>query len=187
MKRSIATLLLSFVGGTALALAQVRPPSPIKPPEPITGTDSRSSTRTNGGSITVEGCLHGSSLEPLGDRRADQVLTLYGATSYDLEISRALKERLIGHDGHAERVTGTLSLPPDDGRVVLSKGFGSGTRVTGSTAPTTNTPAHGVPAITVKSIEHLADRCATPPQRDPDPNRTGDVLQVPQPGAPARF
>jgi len=179
MQRAVVALLIT-IGGTSLSFAQVRPPSPpspIKAPEPTSHTEAAAKARTEGGSITVEGCLHGSSIEPLGDRNSDQVLALYSVTYYDLELSRAQKERLIGHDGHAERVTGTLRLPSDESRMFVSKGLGTGTRITATSGGSGASP--GVPLIEVKSVEHLADRCAAPPQRDPDPNRTGDVLPTP--------
>jgi hypothetical protein len=155
--------------------AQVRPRAPIRPPEPIRGAQADQQPAQGGGSITVEGCLRGTSLEPVKD---DVILTMYGAHEYDLQISRALNERLRGHQGHTERVVGTLMVPADPDRTALATTIGGRTQIAASTS--SGRPPQGAPFIAVKSVEHIADRCGVSSKRDPSPDRSGSATTVPK-------
>src|SRR5579862_3198747 len=148
---------LAFAVATgAILIAQVRPipaPTPPTPPSPLKTTQTTTSKKET---ITVEGCLHGSSLEPATD---DLVLDLYKASAYELEISKGMREQLLGHQGHAERVTGILTMPADSSRIAGTRQIGSSTHVTGATG-TTRASDTGVPGIAVTKVEHLFDTCA---------------------------
>ena len=65
----------------------------------------------------------------------------------------------MGHQGHAERVTGTLTVPSDPSRIAGTKQIGRSTHVTAAVGATTPTQ-RGVPGIAVAKVEHLYDRCA---------------------------
>src|SRR5476649_2595851 len=102
---AFAATLAVAVATSAILIAQVRPvptPTPLTPPSPLKTTSTTTSKKET---ITVEGCLHGASLEPAAD---DLVLELYKASAYELEVSKGMREWLMGHEGHLERVTGTL-------------------------------------------------------------------------------
>jgi hypothetical protein len=158
---AFAALLVAATTGAVL-IAQVRPvqpPTPLTPPSPLRTTHTTTSKKET---ITVEGCLHGTFLEPATD---DLVLDLYKASAYELEISKGMRERLKGHEGHAERVTGTLTVPADPDRLAGTKQIGSSTRIVaavGSTSPSQT----GVPGIAVTKVEHLWNTCAALGKRD---------------------
>jgi hypothetical protein len=152
----------------AILIAQVRPipaPTPLTPPSPLKTTQTTTSKKDT---VTIEGCLQGSSLEPFV---SDAVLELYKASAYELEISKGMREQLIGHQGHAERVTGTLTVPADPSRVAGTKQIGKKTNVTVAAGTTTATDV-GVPGIAVTKVEHIHNTCAALGKKD-NPERDG--------------
>jgi hypothetical protein len=168
--RTIALASCVFIVGVAgpMLFAQGRPsqPAPPTPPSPISTTNvAASKTET----ITVEGCLHGTSVEPTAE---DVILSTYNANEYDLSVPKSLRETLKAHEGHLERVTGALTLPPDDGRMAATKQLGAKTRLAVSQGD--QSPYQiGKPSIAVSRIVHLADKCAVLGKRDPSAARTG--------------
>jgi len=171
-----AALAIVIPVTTVAGLLQKLPRPAQRPSQPGTDIPVLSQTsRSGGGSIAVEGCLEGSSLEPLD---ADPILLTYGATRYDLRLSRALQEQLRAHQGHAEKVVGTLQLPVDDERGAVSKNFDK--TKTQFTASGDVAPPAGdeTPVIAVKTVEHRSDKCSVM-RRDPSPDRTGNTIATP--------
>jgi hypothetical protein len=159
---AFAASLAVAVATSAILVAQVRPvptPTPMTPSSPLKTTQTTSSKRDT---ITIDGCLQGSSLEPFV---SDAVLDLYKASAYELEISKGMREQLMGHQGHAERVTGTLTVPSDPSRVAGTKQIGKKTSVTVAAGLTTATDI-GVPGIAVTKVEHIHDTCAALGKKD---------------------
>jgi len=160
---TIAVSILAVAAIGAILVAQDRPAQPGLPVTPPTPLQETKAAPTKDASVTVEGCLHGSNLEPTGD---DPILFTYGETEYELDMSKAWRERLLGHQGHAERVTGTLMLPADNDRNVVTKPIGSKTDVIAGRSDR-RASYSGVPIIAVKSVTHLADTCAAMIKPDP--------------------
>jgi hypothetical protein len=165
--RTIGAGCLALAGGVVLA-AQARLPPSGPPTQPATASKRNYAPAKNEKTV-VEGCLHGSTLEPTSE---DLILDTYNATAYDLDVSKSMRELLKAHDGHFERVTGTLTIPRDDDRVATTKQVGSKTQVaiaSGSSTPS----ADGRVSITVSAMQHISDKCAVLGKRDPNPDRTG--------------
>ena len=161
-----SVVVLGVVGPILFAQGRPSQPAPPTPPSPISTTNvAASKTET----ITVEGCLQGTSLEPTAE---DVILSTYNANEYDLSVPKSLRETLKAHEGHLERVTGTLTLPPDDQRMAATKQVGTKTHLAvsqGSQSPY----QIGKPSIAVSKIAHLADKCAVLGKRDPSAARSG--------------
>ncbi len=173
---AFAAPLAVAIATSAILIAQVRPipaPTPLTPPSPLKTTQTTTSKKET---ITVEGCLQGSSLEPFV---SDPVLDLYHAPAYELEISKGMREQLMGHQGHAERVTGTSTVPADPSRVAGTKQIGKKTNVTVAAGTTTATDV-GVPGIAVTKVEHIHDKCEAPGKND---NSARDGIAVLGPAA----
>jgi hypothetical protein len=143
-----------------------QPPSAPTPPHPISTTNVASSKTET---ITVEGCLQGTSLEPTAE---DVILSTYNANEYDLSVPKSLRETLKAHEGHLERITGALSLPPDEDRMAATKQLGAKTHLAVSQGDASPYQI-GKPSIAVSKIVHLADKCSVLGKRDPSPARTG--------------
>jgi hypothetical protein len=161
-----------FAAGAAALAAQPgfgQPPPGPRAPDPGGRAPAH---RARSQHLVVEGCLEGTSLEPLKD---DLILQAYNAHEYDLQIPKSLRETLKAHDGHLERVSGTATPPETDDDLIDTRQFGGKTTVTvakkGSSEMTV-----GRVLLAVSSIEHVNDSCAALTKTDPSPSRAGSTM-----------
>ena len=148
----------------AAVVAQLAAQGPIVPP-PKT-PPSNTTFRDTEVSLTVGGCIRGTTLRP--DRSLYKVeLDFVGASQFDLQGPKELLRNLLrDHDGHEEEITGIAIIPGSrtvDGEI-KSKELGKGTRITASAGSAGGQATEGFRPVRLKvqRARHVNDKCRIP-------------------------